>query len=361
MPLKMFQRTSQSVDKGISQKTCVIAVAAGKGGVGKSTVTVNLALCLKNLGYSVGVMDTDIYGPSLRKMLPEEKLPSKKENNIIPASCSGIPMISLAYFRKDDEASVIRAPIANGLINQFINQVEWGELDYLLVDFPPGTGDVQLTICQQARLTGAVIVTTPQEIALLDVRKAMNMFDQVQVPIVGIIENMSYFTHPQSGENLFLFGQGGGRKLADQVRVPFLGCIPIDPDLCQCSDEGKSIFSSHFKQSPSVQAFLTITQEMLRTIPLISSPISIKKMGNKDSYTLTIEWSDGQLNDYKISDIQKNCPCADCADEKKEKLIDPQVQINKIEAMGKYALRFQFSSGCSHGLFPFELLRGMIP
>lgn len=221
----------------------IIAIAAGKGGVGKSSVTVNLALALKAQGYCVGIMDTDIYGPSVRKMLPEDRLPSQKGEIIQPALCAGIKMISMAYFRKEHEATAVRAPIANGLISHFIKNVAWGELDFLLIDFPPGTGDIQLTLAQKANLTGAIMVTTPQEVALLDVKKAMYLFDQVKVPILGIVENMSYYMPPHLEDPLYLFGQGGGERLAKETGYPFLGQIPIDPLLCSCGDKGDSLFA----------------------------------------------------------------------------------------------------------------------
>lgn len=207
MPLKMFPKDDPKPQSPIKH---TIAIAAGKGGVGKSTVTVNLALALTHLGYSVGVMDTDIYGPSIRKMLPEDRLPIQKGNTIIPAVCNGIKMISMAYFRKEHEASAVRAPIANGVISQFIENVAWGPLDYLLIDFPPGTGDIQLTLSQKASLSGAIMITTPQEVSVMDVRKAINLFSQVKVPIIGIIENMSYYQAPATQEKIYLFGKGGG-------------------------------------------------------------------------------------------------------------------------------------------------------
>ena len=156
MPLKMFSPHTGSTESSVRS---IIAIAAGKGGVGKSTLTVNLGLALKHLGYLVGILDTDIYGPSVRKMLPEESLPQQKGTTIIPAMCDGIKMISMAYFRKANEAAVVRAPIANGIVTQFIKNVDWGTLDYLLIDFPPGTGDIQLTLSQQANLSGAVMIT----------------------------------------------------------------------------------------------------------------------------------------------------------------------------------------------------------
>lgn len=238
MPLQMYKAAPP-----LASIKSIIAIAAGKGGVGKSSVTVNLALALKAQGYAVGIMDTDIYGPSIRKMLPEDRLPSQKGEIIQPALCAGIKMISMAYFRKEHEATAVRAPIANGLISHFIKNVAWGELDFLLIDFPPGTGDIQLTLGQKAHLTGAIMVTTPQEVALLDVKKAMYLFDQVKVPILGIVENMSYYLAPESEDPIYLFGKGGGERLARETGYPFLGQIPIDPLLCSCGDKGESLFA----------------------------------------------------------------------------------------------------------------------
>lgn len=264
MPLPMFQDDPSKFKKPISN---IIAIAAGKGGVGKSTVAVNLALALKLKGFSVGLMDADIYGPSIRKMLPEDRLPSQKGSTIVPSLCQGIRMISMAYFRHEGEASVVRAPIANQIVSQFINKVEWGNLDYLIIDFPPGTGDVQLTLSQQAKLTGAVMVTTPQEVAVMDVRKAINMFSQVKVPIIGVVENMSGYYHAKTDELLYLLGKGGGERLSQEAGVPFLGHIPIDPDLSNNGDLGLSIFSDQKKTRHSaVEAFMAISERLLEQI-----------------------------------------------------------------------------------------------
>lgn len=266
MPLKMYTPHEGST---ASSTRSVIAIAAGKGGVGKSTVTVNLGLALKQLGYKVGIMDTDIYGPSVRKMLPEDRMPLQRGSVIIPALCDGIKMISMAYFRKEHEAAVVRAPIANGIISQFIKNVDWGTLDYLLIDFPPGTGDVQLTLSQQANLTGALMVTTPQEVAVMDVRKAMHMFAQVKVPLIGVVENMSYYRHPKDGEIMHLFGQGGGERLARESGIPFLGAIPIDPELSRCGDLGRSLFAETEPGNSAQKAFLTIAENTLSQVQLL--------------------------------------------------------------------------------------------
>jgi ATP-binding protein involved in chromosome partitioning len=261
MPLPIYQpKTPSHPLEGIK---FIVGIAAGKGGVGKTSITVNLALALKAKGYQVGVLDTDIYGPSVRKMLPEDRLPYQKGQLIFPALCSGIKMISMAYFRRENEAAAVRAPIANGLITQFIKNVEWGQLDFLLIDFPPGTGDVQLTLSQQANLTGAIMVTTPQEVAVMDVRKAMHLFYQVKIPIVGIIENMSYYWDAKSQEPIYLFGRGGGERLANETGVPFLGKIPIDPILCENGDKGLSLFSQDPDCKKSItQAFMNLADQL---------------------------------------------------------------------------------------------------
>ena len=272
MPLPLFrdshiQTRSTLHSHSLSKVGAVIAIAAGKGGVGKSTVAVNLALALSELGFRVGIMDTDIYGPSIRKMLPEERLPAQKGKFILPAVCQGISVISMAYFRKDDEAVAVRGPIANHLIAQFINKVEWGALDFLLIDFPPGTGDVQLTICQQARLMGAVMVTTPQEIALMDVQKAISLFQQVNVPVLGIIENMSFFRSSSTQEPIYPFGKGGGQHLATKFAIPLLGKIPLDPQICISGDKGESIFVTDSQENDSaIVAFRKIAGQIVQNI-----------------------------------------------------------------------------------------------
>jgi ATP-binding protein involved in chromosome partitioning len=269
MPLPLYQKDQASplTLNSLASVQAVVAIAAGKGGVGKSSVTVNLALALQAQGYQVGIMDTDIYGPSIRKMLPEDDLPTQKGGLIQPALCRGIKMISMAYFRKEGEATVVRAPIANGLIAHFIKNIQWGTLDFLLVDFPPGTGDVQLTLSQQAHLMGALMVTTPQEVALLDVRKAISLFEQVKVPIIGIIENMSYYQAADQAEPVYLFGRGGGERLAFEAGAPFLGNIPLDPILCSCGDEGQSLLVLDPEaKRPITRAFQQLAKQLVQHV-----------------------------------------------------------------------------------------------
>lgn len=275
MPLKLYQSKPEPAGP-ISKIHSTIAIAAGKGGVGKSTVTVNLALALQSQGYRVGILDTDLYGPSIRKMLPEDRLPGQKGEILYPALCSGIKMMSMAYFRRDHEAVAIRAPIANSLIAQFVKKVEWGELDILLIDFPPGTGDIQITLSQQANLTGAIMVTTPQEVAVMDVRKAMHLFHQVNVPIIGVIENMSYYVCPHTGQTSYLFGKGGGERLAQTTGFPFLGPVPIDSDLCQSGDKGQSLFTiDHEQRNLAVQSFKQIAVQLIAHLEIMQKMSSI--------------------------------------------------------------------------------------
>lgn len=240
MPLKMYGQNP--IEDPLKEVKHVIGILGGKGGVGKSTVTVNLALALKALGRRVGILDADIYGPSTRHLLGGGELPTEREGQIYPAKARGIELISVAFFRKGEEASIVRAPIANQIIRQFLEKIQWGALDDLLLDFPPGTGDIQITLMQRAGIDGCVAVTTPQELALLDVRKSIQMCHQMGVPILGVIENMSYFLH--QNERYALFGEGGGKLLADESQVPLLGQIPIDPKLSEVGDEGGSLFET---------------------------------------------------------------------------------------------------------------------
>ena len=221
-------------------KQKMIAIAAGKGGVGKSTLSVLLASSLNKQGKKVGLIDADIYGPSLRKMMREETLPIEKEGKIFPAEANGLSVMSLAYLQSKGDLNFVRAPIANGIIEHFLSSVDWQGCEYLLVDFPPGTGDIHLTLLQKARFSGVLIVLTPQEVACLDAEKTIAMFQKMEVPILGVIENMSYFLDPDSGKVHDLFGRGGAKALADSLHVPFLGEIPIDPNIRILLDKGRN-------------------------------------------------------------------------------------------------------------------------
>ena len=221
----------------------VIAVASGKGGVGKSTVATNLALALQRWGAKVGMLDADVFGPSLPQMLgtPERAAGGTPDKRIAPALYWGMKVMSVAFFVEKADAVVWRGPMVHKLLQQFMEDVDWGELDYLIIDLPPGTGDVQLSLSQLVPLTGAVMVTTPQEVAIIDVVKGISMFKKVEVPILGVVENMSYYVCPGCGHHDEIFARGGGKRLAESVSAPFLGEIPIDPKIRFGGDSGTPI------------------------------------------------------------------------------------------------------------------------
>jgi ATP-binding protein involved in chromosome partitioning len=219
----------------------IIAVASGKGGVGKSTVAVNLAVALAQTGLAVGLLDADIYGPSVPHMLGETASPVVKGGRISPIAAWGLKVMSIGFLVPAEKALVWRGPMVMGAINQMLGQVEWGELDVLVVDMPPGTGDAQLTLAQKAKPHGAVIVSTPQDIALLDARRGIAMFGQVNVPVLGVVENMSYFCCPNCGHRAEIFGHGGARAEAEKLGVPFLGEIPLQLAIRESGDAGTPI------------------------------------------------------------------------------------------------------------------------
>ena len=219
-----------------------IAVASGKGGVGKSTVATNLALVLQQMGARVGLLDADVYGPSLPLLTGVSGRPEANDKRILPHEKYGLKLMSMGFFVDDGSPVIWRGPMVHGLVTQFLRDVEWGELDYLVIDLPPGTGDAVLTLTQTAPLSGAVIVTTANDLSLIDARKGLAMFEKVNVPVLGIVENMSYFTPPELPEKrYYLFGEGGGRRTADELGVDFLGELPIDPRVVEGGDVGRPI------------------------------------------------------------------------------------------------------------------------
>ncbi|HEV2046827.1 MAG TPA: Mrp/NBP35 family ATP-binding protein [Chthoniobacterales bacterium] len=240
----------------------VIAVASGKGGVGKSTVAANLAVALEQTKARVGLCDCDIYGPSISLMFGTRERPvATDENKIVPIEQYNLKLMSMGFLLDDAAPAILRGPMVTRYTQQFLRQVEWGELDYLILDLPPGTGDIQLTIVQTVALAGAIIVTTPQEVALIDARKAATMFEKVNVPVLGLIENMSYFISPSDKKRYDIFGSGGGEREAKRLRVPLLGQIPIDIATREASDRGRPIVGED-RQSPVTAEFLKIAQRI---------------------------------------------------------------------------------------------------
>ncbi|MCS7014274.1 MAG: iron-sulfur cluster carrier protein ApbC [Chloroherpetonaceae bacterium] len=255
----------------------LIAVGSGKGGVGKSTVAVNLAVALAKSGAKVGLIDADIYGPSIPTMfgLKEEK-PAILGKTLIPIEKYGVKLMSIGFLVDSKTAVVWRGPMASSALRQFMNDVQWNELDYLFFDLPPGTGDIQLTLVQAAPLTGAVVVTTPQDVALADVVKAVAMFEQVKVPVLGVLENMSYYLLPD-GTKEYIFGQGGGMRLAETYHLPFLGEIPLSKDVREGGDMGVPVVIGH-PNSPQAKLFVEAAEKLAQQIAIKNAGVGATKL-----------------------------------------------------------------------------------
>ena len=260
--------------RGIGDKVSVpgvrniIAVSSGKGGVGKSTVAVNLAVSLAQDGARVGLMDADVYGPNVPIMLGvSEARPELDVNKLIPIEAHGVRVMSMALLQPGDKPMIVRGPILHGLVKQFLSDVKWGELDYLIVDMPPGTGDVQLSLAQLVPVQGAVLVTTPQDVAVADVRRALRMFETVAIPVLGVVENMSYFVAPDTGNRYDIFGAGGGQRLAEMYGVPFLGAIPLGMDVRAGGDSGVPVVVSN-PASAQALAFRHVAEEVARQVSI---------------------------------------------------------------------------------------------
>ena len=248
----------------------VIAVSSGKGGVGKSTVAVNLACALQRTGARTGILDADVYGPNVPLMLGVSGQPTVADKKIVPFERYGLQVMSMALLVADDQPVIWRGPMLHSAVRQFLFDVAWHDLDYLVVDLPPGTGDAQLSLSQQAHLMGAVIVTTPQDVSVLDVKKAIRMFQTVNVPILGVVENMAWFTPPGSTERYHLFGQGGGARIEREFGVPLLGQIPIELSVREGGDTGKPIVVA-FPESASARALTEIAGKVAQRISILNA------------------------------------------------------------------------------------------
>ena len=272
------------VKPALGQVKNIVAIASGKGGVGKSTSAVNLAYSLAQSGSKVGLLDADIYGPSLMQMTQVSKPEETIGEMIVPPTFAGVKVISVGMFTEAGQAQMLRGPMVAQIIRQFLTQIAWGELDYLLIDYPPGTGDIQLTLSQIAPITGAVVVTTPQEVALIDVRKAISMFDTLKVPVLGIVETMSYFLCDGSDKKHYIFGRGGGRRVANEHGLPLLGEIPIASEVSADSDAGRPMLMAS-PESPATKAYEKIAGEL-------AAQQSVVAMENSDALThFKLEWS----------------------------------------------------------------------
>jgi ATP-binding protein involved in chromosome partitioning len=382
-------------DAGMAHLGRIIAVASGKGGVGKSTLSTNLALALAAQGAAVGLVDADLYGPSVPGMLGIKtgKSPTMSPSGkVTPAQAHGIKVISMAMLTDDDTPAILRGPMVSKYLRMFILDVDWGKLDYLILDLPPGTGDTQLTLAQSFPLTGAVIVSTPQDVSLKIARRGIRMMEQVKVPILGIVENMSGFTCPSCGEVTHIFHQGGGAKIAASLGVPFLGAVPLDPAIVDCGDDGKPLVIAH-PDAPAAQAYRDIAATLsarAHTAAGMQTPFDWHwaddagmpkpapaaghrggaaevpvALDRRDGRTLVVHWQDGQDQRIDVRDLRLACRCAACVDEMSGRavLAPATVPLNieptRIWSLGNYAIGVSFSDGHQSGIYTFGHLRGM--
>ncbi len=344
----------------------VVAVASGKGGVGKSTVAVNLAVALAQSGAAVGLLDADIYGPSVARLLGGSGEPrTTPDRRLLPFEAHGLKFVSMGMLVTKDAPVIWRGPMASSLVAQFLTQVAWGELDYLVIDLPPGTGDVQLTLTQTANISGAVIVTTPQEIAAEVSRKGLRMFGEVHVPVLGVVENMAYFTCGKCGEKHDVFRPAGGRRPHQEWDVPLLGEIPLEPELSALCDQGTPLVTSR-NDGASARAFAALAERVAAALSILEHeaartgfPAAIEAAGEQ----LLITWDDGHQGAHDFRRLRYHCSCAGCVDEHtgERKLtleeVDSAVRPTAIEQVGRYALQIHWSDGHSTGIYTFALLR----
>ncbi len=373
MTAKVRPTPSQQKETLLPQVKNIIPVASGKGGVGKSTVSANLALALVKMGAKVGLLDVDVYGPSIPLIMGVQKPPQVLEGNrILPAEEHGVKIMSMGFFIHPNEAVVWRGPMLHKTVEQFLANVEWGELDYLIVDLPPGTGDVQLSLCQIIPLTGAAIVSTPQDVALQVAEKAIIMFHKLNTPVLGLIENMSGFVCRHCGEKEEIFGAGGVREYSLQHEIPFLGAIPLDTRVRETSDSGEPTVMAD-PDSPAAQAFMLVAQNL-------AAQVSIRNMGGGSGTKPTpkeitqpeigkirILWKDGHESIYSGQKLRLACQCAVCVDEAtgKQKLNPEKIPADifpiSTQPVGQYAISFQWSDGHSTGIYAFDYLRALCP
>ncbi|MCS7350639.1 MAG: Mrp/NBP35 family ATP-binding protein [Anaerolineae bacterium] len=247
----------------------ILAVGSGKGGVGKSTVAANLAVALAGMGAVVGLMDADVYGPNIPEMLGVSRIPAPRDNRIIPAVAYGVRVMSLGFLLPPDQPVIWRGPMLHSAVRQFLTDVDWGLLDYLVVDLPPGTGDVAISLAQLVPVTGAVVVTTPQGVSVSDVGRAVRMFERLEIPVLGVVENMSGFVCPHCGQVTEIFGKDGGRRLAERMGVPFLGSVPLDPRVVAGGEAGRPVVIA-YPDSPAAQALRAIAQQVAARISVLN-------------------------------------------------------------------------------------------
>jgi ATP-binding protein involved in chromosome partitioning len=279
---KVMEGRAVSMDELLPGVKNILAVASGKGGVGKTTVSVNLAISLAKTGAKVGLLDADIYGPSVPLMFGLKEAPQVVDNKINPVISEGVKIISMGFFyEQSQQAGIYRGPIVSGIVKQFLTDVNWGELDYLIIDLPPGTGDAPLTLAQTIPITGIIIVTTPQDVAMNVAVKAIGMFNKLNVPLVGVIENMSHLDCPNCNTKISIFGEGGGQKVSNQFNIPFVGQIPLHPQIMTGSDLGNPVTISQPSSSQSV-LFEKLARNVAGRVSIIAAELKTQVENDKD-------------------------------------------------------------------------------
>ncbi len=344
----------------------LIAVASGKGGVGKSTVAVNLALAFKDMGLRVGIMDADIYGPSQAKLLGISGKPTVGANKKLqPLQAYGIRAMSMGLLVDEGQPLVLRGPMVSSALNQMLREFDWpgdgGDLDVLVIDMPPGTGDIQLSLAQQTPLSGAVVVCTPQDLALIDARKGLAMFQKVDVPVLGIVENMSYFLCPKCGERSEIFGHGGAEHEAERIGVPFLGAIPLHIEIRELSDTGKPVVATQ-PESPNAKAFREIAANtwagLLAGKGATAEPPKLTVAGDK-SY-LTVSFAGGASYELSAEMLRVMSPSAEVQGHSPSQRVTVgkkrNVKIKELRPVGNYAVRIVFDDGHDTGLYSWTYL-----
>jgi len=318
------------------------------------------------------LMDADVYGPSIPTLMGATTPPTAQNGAIVPVVCYGVKTVSIGFFVPKGEATIWRGPMLSKLIDKFLGGVEWGELDYLLVDLPPGTGDVQLSLCQRIPLSGAAIVSTPQDLAFNVAEKAISMFTTLRTPVLGLVENMSGFECRHCGEREEIFGSGGARRFAAANGIPFLGEIPLSTDIRTTSDEGNPIVQS-MPESASARAFLRVAENLAAQISTLNigglarDRPEIAEITQPSEHEVRILWKDGHESIYTGYALRVGCRCAICIDEisqnkqLREESISHDVRPLSIDPVGRYAIRFHWSDGHSTGIYPFEHLRELCP
>jgi ATP-binding protein involved in chromosome partitioning len=343
----------------------IVAVASGKGGVGKSTTAVNIALGLQSMGLRVGMFDADIYGPSQPRLLGltgQQPSATEDQKKLIPLKAFGLAVMSMGFLVDEDMPIVWRGPMVTQALNQMLFDVAWnidGDLDVLIIDMPPGTGDVQLTMAQQVPMSGAVIVSTPQDLALIDARKGLNMFRKVDVPVIGIVENMSFFVAPDTGKRYDIFGHGGAEREAEKLGLKFLGGVPLHMDIRELSDAGTPVTAVR-PDGPEAAVFKDIAVkvwEAVQTSKGIEAPI-IKLSPDRDS--LKVTFKDGYSYDLPAEMLRVMSPSAEVQGHSAEQRVTVpgkrNIKIKTMQPVGKYATKIAFDDGHDTGLYSWSYL-----